>query len=536
MSVEESYGSHSLTSFAAQLERPIPQSPQLKKMAPRRKLTETAKDLPPELYEKLKTPERETADEHKKRVQKITREWAKRWVAYQWLNPQHDDMFAVNPPLKTLGIKARPPPAPGVIPDPTTLRTPEDFPAAHEQYLKRTCSRVKNLVRDMTASIQIPPQDQSQPRLQPPPQHRKKAPGMKPSQKTSAKPRVVGSSYQRTDGAAPSSRIRTDESGAPEASTTMPQSQLKTKTVLQHGPRPSPKKTAMRGAIHHTPQSSDDEDEFEDMAGFVATEADKIEYVRAAARRKAEATGSEIPLLLDPKKILEYIEIWSVKPDTPLDYLDIPKDIKFYVQQFLINEIHQRDLQKQLKAQLKKVQSDFKKKPVTDITPQEFIEHQCEVQRLNTEYAANRAYIGKSKEWMSKQMANLMKLQQPQASVPPAASAPQAARTEELSQSLKRRSKTDPPSTPPAAKKPSVEAQTDEPIDARPISSAPPTSRAPESSATPPAASIPQENTKRRLVVFTPPSKTPASALATPIISMPLSTIPPVPPRSEEHT
>ena len=84
MSAEESYGSHSLTSFAAQLERTIPQSPQLKKMAPRRKHTDTAKDLPPTLYEKLKTPERETGEDRKKRVQKITREWAKRWVAYQW--------------------------------------------------------------------------------------------------------------------------------------------------------------------------------------------------------------------------------------------------------------------------------------------------------------------------------------------------------------------------------------------------------------------------------------------------------------------
>ena len=140
MSAVESYGSHSLTSFAAQLERTIPQSPPLKKMAPRRKLTDTAKDLPPELYEKLKTPERETTDDRKKRVQKITREWAKCWVAYQWLNPQHEEMFDVNPPLKTLGIKARPPPAPGVTPDPTTMHTPDDFPAAYQQYLKRSGS------------------------------------------------------------------------------------------------------------------------------------------------------------------------------------------------------------------------------------------------------------------------------------------------------------------------------------------------------------------------------------------------------------
>ena len=101
----------------------------------------------------------------------------------------------------------------------------------------------------------------------------------------------------------------------------------------------------MRGSLQ--PYNFDEEeDEFEDLTGFVATKEQKIEYVRAAARRKAEATGSEVPLLLDPKKILEYIEVWAVKPDTLLDDLDIPKNIKFYVQQFLINEIHHRDLKK----------------------------------------------------------------------------------------------------------------------------------------------------------------------------------------------
>src|SRR3954467_6411270 len=496
MSAEESHGSHSLTSFAASRDCSIPQ-PQLKQMAPRRKLTDTAKDLPPELYEKLKTPERETSDDRKKRVQRITREWAKRWVAYEWLNPQHEEMFAVNPPLKTLGIKARPPPAPGVIPHPTTLRRPEDFPEAYQLYLKRSGSRVKSLVRDLTASVQLP--------TQPQPQHRKKTPGIKPSKKSSASLPISESSCQRTAGAAPSSRLRTDESRpAPEASTTMPQPPLKTKAVIQRGPHPSPKKTAMRGALPHTPQTSDDEDEFEDLAAFVATEEDKVEYVHAAARRKAKATGSEIPLLLDPKKILEYIEIWSVKPDTPLDDLDIPKDIKFYVQQFLINEIHQRDLQKQLKAKLKKVLSDFKKKPITEVTPKEFIEHQCEVQCLNTEFAANRAYIGKSKERMSQHMSKLMKLHQP-------ASSTQA-------KGLKRLPETQ-PSTLPPAKKPSVE----EPIDAPPISSAPPASKVAETQPLITAASTPPPVPQRSLIVFTPPT------IATPLVPSPTTPIVPPP-------
>jgi len=205
----------------------------------------------------------------------------------------------------------------------------------------------------------------------------------------------------------------------------------------------------MCGSIHSF-NSDEEEDEFEDLAGFVATEEQKIEYIRAAARRKAEATGSEIPLLLDPKKIQEFVEIWAEKPDTPLDDLDIPKDIKFYVQQFLINEIHHRDLKTQLSKQLAKVHRVFRKKPVTDVTPEEFAAYQAEVQRLTAEYDAKCAYIGKSKERMSRQMTKLMKLHQPQASVPPATPTPQAAPKESTAQSLKRRSEADPPSTPPS--------------------------------------------------------------------------------------
>ena len=194
--------------------------------------------------------------------------------------------------------------------------------------------------------------------------------------------------------------------------------------------------------------SDEEEDEFEELASFVATKEQKIEYVRAAARRKVEATGFEVPLLLDPKKILEYIEIWVVKPDTPLDDLDIPKNIKFYVQQFLINEIHHRDLKTQLSKQLAKVHRVFRKRPVASVTQDEFAAYQAEVQRLTAEYEAKCAYIGKTKERMSRQMANMLKLHQPQASVPPTASTPQTDQTESLAQSLKRRSETDPPSTP----------------------------------------------------------------------------------------
>jgi len=305
MSAEESNGSHSLTSFAAQLELSIPQSPQpKKKMGLRRK--NTAANLPPALYEKLKTPPNETQGERKLRVQNITREWAKKWRNYEELDKYHEESFAVNPPLAVLGIKARAPPGPGVNPHPSSLKTHEDFPEAYQRYLKRTAHLAKNLARDLGASAQIPqpgapdastaagasrPQKKSK---------KKKTPGVKPSGASASGTQAPTSSCQRTTGPAPASRIRTDESGsAPEASSSVPKRSLKTK---------APKQTAMRGSLHAF-NSDEEEDEFQDLAGFVATEEQKIEYIRAAARRKAEATGSEIPLLLDPKKILEFVEI-----------------------------------------------------------------------------------------------------------------------------------------------------------------------------------------------------------------------------------
>ena len=154
MSAEESHGSHSLTSFAAQLEHSIPLFPQpKKKMGVKRK--NTAQNLPPELYEKLKTLPGETQAERKIRVQRITREWANKWRNYEALDKYHEESFAVNPPLGVLGIKARAPPGPDVNPHPSSLKTHEDFPEAYQRYLKRTAHLAKNLARDLGASVQM---------------------------------------------------------------------------------------------------------------------------------------------------------------------------------------------------------------------------------------------------------------------------------------------------------------------------------------------------------------------------------------------
>src|SRR3954463_5510232 len=113
----------------------------------------TAQNLPPAVYEVLKTPPRETQGERKIRIQKITREWAHKWVNYEELDAYHEESFAVNPPLKVLSTMARPSPASGVNPHPSSLKTCDDFPEAYQRYLKRTTHLAKNLAQDLGASV-----------------------------------------------------------------------------------------------------------------------------------------------------------------------------------------------------------------------------------------------------------------------------------------------------------------------------------------------------------------------------------------------
>ena len=65
-------------------------------------------------------------------------------------------MFAVNPPLKTLGIKVCPPPAADIIPDPTSIKTHDDFPEAYQRYLRRISHLATSQARKLAESVEIP--------------------------------------------------------------------------------------------------------------------------------------------------------------------------------------------------------------------------------------------------------------------------------------------------------------------------------------------------------------------------------------------
>ena len=79
---------------------------------------------------------------------------------------------------------------------------------------------------------------------------------------------------------------------------------LKTKPTAGRGSRPSPHKKQVAFQVPF------DED--------VANDEELAEIIKDRQHRAARAKGSNVPLLLDPKLILEYIDLWHKDPNTPM--------------------------------------------------------------------------------------------------------------------------------------------------------------------------------------------------------------------------
>ena len=77
---------------------------------------------------------------------------------------------------------------------------------------------------------------------------------------------------------------------------------LKTKATAGRGTRPSPHK---KQVAFHVPSSEDEVDDDE-----------LAEIIRDRQHRAARAKGSNVPLILDPKLILDFIDLWHKDPNT----------------------------------------------------------------------------------------------------------------------------------------------------------------------------------------------------------------------------
>ena len=124
MFVGESLGSHSLHSFAEFLQRHI-NSPEASSCLTSRRKTSTvlkpfslnfmttqksvrkggrqhrgntAKDLPPDLYELYKSDPEETYGERKNRIQWIRRHWEEEWFKYRFITKEYAEKNALKGP------------------------------------------------------------------------------------------------------------------------------------------------------------------------------------------------------------------------------------------------------------------------------------------------------------------------------------------------------------------------------------------------------------------------------------------------------
>ncbi len=107
---------------------------------------------------------------------------------------------------------------------------------------------------------------------------------------------------QRTTSVSIASGASASSSAAPNSS--IGPSLLKTKTTARRGSCPSPHK---RKVAFQVPSEEDEADD-EELA----------EIIRDRQVRAARAKGTNVPLLLDPKLILDYIDLWHKDPNTPM--------------------------------------------------------------------------------------------------------------------------------------------------------------------------------------------------------------------------
>ena len=114
------------------------------------------------------------------------------------------------------------------------------------------------------------------------------------------------------------------------------------------------------------------------------------EIIRDRQARDARAKGSEVPLLLDPKLILEYIDLWHKDPNTPLPDFNITPGQSYMLTAFIGEEKWKYEKDRQVKkAQYKK--ECFLKKNVVKMSPEELVTMQTEIKALSDEFDAYRA-------------------------------------------------------------------------------------------------------------------------------------------------
>ena len=226
--------------------------------------------------------------------------------------------------------------APGQEADPTSIKRGEDFPEewakCQAKLAKQAKDAVKQFNEDSTtaaAEASVRPKKSMAKK----PAHKPSASSSMPSRPiSSAKPSrpiphaapasTKSSTHSPKSSAAPTkssapvhlatcqrSTCISIATGASASSSVAPYSStgpslLKTKTTTGRGSRPSPQKKQVAFQVPSEEDKADDEE--------------LAEIIRDRQVRAARAKGTNVPLLLDPKLILDYIDLWHKYPNTPM--------------------------------------------------------------------------------------------------------------------------------------------------------------------------------------------------------------------------
>ena len=89
--------------------------------------------------------------------------------------------------------------------------------------------------------------------------------------------------------------------------------------------------------------------------------------------------------MLDPKTILDFIDIWCENHRTPLDDLELPSGPKHMLTAYIMNENHWIKQTRQNHKDQYKKKSELKQKMLT-ITPAELLALQTEIQQLEEKF------------------------------------------------------------------------------------------------------------------------------------------------------
>ena len=109
--------------------------------------------------------------------------------------------------------------------------------------------------------------------------------------------------------------------------------------------------------------------------------------IRDRQLRAARAKGSNVPLLLDPKLMLDFIDLWHKDPATPLPEMDLTPGQSHVLTAFIEEEKWKFEKARQIKkAQYKKER--FLKKNVVSMTTEELVTIQSEINKLNDVFDA----------------------------------------------------------------------------------------------------------------------------------------------------